>query len=119
MTHRIYEMRFSDVYKALVAKAERKGKTATDVYEVTAWLTGYQSSEIEQLMTSAITYGDFFRQAPAYTPYRANITGKICGVQIETLEDTLMQDIRRLDKLVDWLARGKTVPDIIAKYQKE
>lgn len=118
MTHRIYQMRFSDVYKALVAKAERKGKTAQEVHELASWLTGYHISDIEQLMKGEETYGDFFRKAPKFIPFRENITGRICGVQIETIEDPLMQEIRRLDKLVDWLAKGKTAPEIIAKYQK-
>ena len=119
MTHRIYDMTFSGVYKALVAKAERKGRTALEVDEVTAWLTGYSLDQIAQLFKSDMTYGDFFRQAPAFNPNRSKISGKICGVQIEALDDTLMQEIRRLDKLVDWLAKGKTVAQIIEKYEGE
>lgn len=117
MTHRIYNMTFASVYRALVAKAERKGRTAQDVHEVTSWLTGYSTETIATLLKSDLTYGDFFRQAPAYNPNRMNITGKICGVQIETLEDPLMQEIRRLDKLVDWVAKGKTFEQIKDKYE--
>lgn len=117
MSHRIYTMRFASVFQALIDKAERKGKTRQDVLDLTSWLTGYTLEEIEQAFQSGITYGDFFRQAPQYTPYRVNITGKICGVQIETIEEPLMQEIRRLDRLVDWLAKGKSVADIIGKYQ--
>lgn len=117
MTHRIYNMTFSSVYRALVAKAERKGRTAQDVHEVTSWLTGYSTEALAALFESDLTYGDFFRQAPNYNPNRINITGKICGVQIETLEDPLMQEIRRLDKLVDWVAKGKTFEQIKDKYE--
>ncbi|MFC5630091.1 MULTISPECIES: DUF2200 domain-containing protein [Streptococcus] len=117
MTHRIYNMTFASVYRALVAKAERKGRTAQDVHEVTSWLTGYSTEAIATLFESDLTYGDFFRQAPNYNPNRINITGKICGVQIETLEDPLMQEIRRLDKLVDWVAKGKTFKQIKDKYE--
>ncbi|MGT2811176.1 DUF2200 family protein [Streptococcus minor] len=117
MSHRIYTMRFASVFQALIDKAERKGKTRQDVLDLTSWLTGYNLEEIEQAFRSGITYGDFFRQAPQYTPYRVNITGKICSVQIETIEEPLMQEIRRLDRLVDWLAKGKSVADIIGKYQ--
>lgn len=117
MSHRIYAMRFASVFQALIDKAERKGKTRQDVLDLTSWLTGYNLETIEQAFRSDVTYGDFFRQAPQYTPYRVNITGKICGVQIETIEEPLMQEIRRLDRLVDWLAKGKSVADIIGKYQ--
>lgn len=118
MSHRIYNMTFEGVYQALIAKVERKGQDSQTVHEVTAWLTGYAIEDILAKRTTDLTYGDFFRQAPNYHPDRMNITGKICGVQIETLEDPLMQEIRRLDKLVDWLAKGKTVQHVIEKYQK-
>lgn len=117
MSHRIYNMSFSSVFQALISKAERKEKTRQDVVHLTSWLTGYESDIIEKYFQSDISFGDFFRQAPNYNPYRTNITGKICGVQIEALEDPLMQEIRRLDKLVDWLTKGKSVADIIRKYQ--
>ena len=87
MSHRIYNMSFAGVFQALIDKAERKGKTRQDVLDLTSWLTGYDLESIEQQLQSDLTYGDFFRQAPNYTTYRTNITGKICGVQIETIED--------------------------------
>lgn len=117
MTHRLYNMTFAGVYQSLVAKAERKGRSAQEVHQVTAWLTGYSTATIADLLESDLTFGDFFRQAPAYNPDRINITGKICGVQIENLEDPLMQEIRRLDKLVDWVAKGKTFDQIKEKYE--
>lgn len=117
MSHRIFNMSFQSVFQALISKAERKGRTKQEVMEVTSWLTGYSVEDIEKLFASEISYGDFFRLVPHYTVYRTNITGKICGVQIEAIEDPIMQEIRRLDKLVDWLAKGKTVEDIIGKYE--
>ncbi len=118
MTHRIYSMSFASVFQALVTKAERKGRTKEEVADLTAWLTGYDPSAILALLADdeGLTYGDFFLKAPRLAADRIHITGKICGVQIETLDAPLMQDIRRLDKLIDRLAKGKPVSDIIAKY---
>ncbi|MCP1639624.1 hypothetical protein J2T50_001324 [Streptococcus gallinaceus] len=119
MTHRIYQMTFPSVYKALVAKVERKGGSEADVDAITSWLTGYSLEQLAELKQSETTYGDFINQGPAYHPARTNITGKICDVQIETIEDPTMQELRRLDKLVDWLAKGKTVEQVIDKYAKD
>ncbi|MGT2895287.1 DUF2200 domain-containing protein [Streptococcus entericus] len=116
---RIYQMSFASVYQALVNKVERKGHAGADVARVTTWLTGYSIEEVSDFRQSEVTFGDFFRQAPAYHPDRTLITGKICGVQIEEITDPLMQEIRRLDKLVDWLAKGKTVEETLAKYTAE
>lgn len=116
MSQRLYQMTFPSVYKALVAKVERKGFAGEQVAEVTAWLTGYPLEMLLDYEQVNMTYGEFFEQAPAYHVDRLHITGKICGVQIETLEDPLMQEIRRLDKLVDWLAKGKTVAQVVEKY---
>lgn len=91
----------------MIAKVERKGQTRDDVDVVVAWLTGYSTSQLSDFMDSDLTYGEFFQKAPHYHPERLNITGKICGVQIEVLEDPLMQKIRRLDKLVTGLQKGK------------
>lgn len=118
MSHKLYNMKFSTVYPALVAKVEQKGGRAESVYQVTSWLTGYEVSEILACLDRDLTYGDFFRQAPSYVPERIAITGKVCGVRIEEIEDPLMQEIRRLDKLVDWLAKGKTAQQVLEKYEK-
>ena len=83
--------------------------------QVTAWLTGYTPEELARLEQSDVSYGDFFRSAPAMNPNRILITGKICGVQVETIEDPLMRDIRYLDKLVDELAKGKAMEKILRK----
>lgn len=96
-----------------VAKAERKGRTRAEVEEVTFWLTGYTAQQIDDLMDSEISYGDFFRQAPAMNPNREKITGVVCGVRVENVENSLMRDIRYLDKLVDELARGKAMEKIL------
>jgi len=106
-------MRFSAVYPLLIRRAERKGRTRAEVDEVTAWLTGYTAEEIEEALASEVTYGAFFSAAPAYNPRAELITGKICGVQVETITDPLMKRVRQLDKLVDELARGKAMDKVL------
>ena len=106
-------MPFAKLYPLLVAKAERKGRTREEVDQVTTWLTGYTPQELSQLEQSDTSYGDFFRNAPAMNPDRALITGKVCGIQVEEIEDPLMRDIRYLDKLVDELAKGKALEKIL------
>lgn len=106
-------MSFAKVYPLLVAKAEKKGRTRDEVDRVTAWLTGYTAGEIARLEETPITYGDFFRSAPAMNPRRALVTGTVCGVRVEQVEDPLMRDIRCLDKLVDELAKGRPMEKIL------
>jgi hypothetical protein len=110
---KIYNMAFSKVYPLLIAKAEKKSRTRAEVLQVTAWLTGYTSDEIESALMTDITYGDFFRQAPAPNPKRIQITGVVCGVRVETVEEDLMREIRYLDKMVDELAKGKPMEKIL------
>ena len=110
---KVFAMSFSKVYGLLIAKAERKGRTREEVEEVTFWLTGYTAQQIDELMDSEISYGDFFRQAPEMNPNREKITGVVCGVRVENVENSLMRDIRYLDKLVDELARGKAMEKIL------
>ena len=83
---KVFAMSFSKVYGLLIAKAERKGRTREEVEEVTSWLTGYTAQQIDELMDSEISYGDFFRQAPAMNPNREKITGVVCGVRVENIE---------------------------------
>ena len=90
-----------------------KGRTRDEVQKVTAWLTGYTNEQLEQRLESDITYGDFFRNAPALNPVRKQIKGSVCGVKVETIQDPLMQEIRYLDKLVDELAKGKPMEIIM------
>ena len=115
----VTEMAFAKLYSLLVAKAEKKGRTREEVDQVAAWLTGYTPEELARLEQSDVSYGDFFRSAPAMNPNRTLITGKICGVQVETIEDPLMRDIRYLDKLVDELAKGKAVEKILRKQMPD
>ena len=109
----VFDMRFGNVFPALIQKAERKGRTRAEVVEVTSWLTGYSAEQITRAMDSDITYGSFFSSAPAYNPRASLITGKICGIQVETIEDPLMKKVRQLDKLVDELAKGKPIERIL------
>ena len=110
---KVFAMVFAKVYPMLIAKAERKGRTRDEVLAVTTWLTGYTNEQLEALLDSDITYGDFFRNAPALNPARKQIKGSICGVKVENIEDPLMQEIRYLDKLVDELAKGKPMEKIM------
>ena len=110
---KIYNMAFSKVYPLLIAKAEKKGRTRAEVLEVTSWLTGYDPADIELALGTDLTYGDFFRQAPNPNPKRTLITGVVCGVRVENVEEDLMREIRYLDKLVDELAKGKTIEKIL------
>ena len=109
----IFDMKFSSVFPLLIQKAERKNRTRAEVYEVTSWLTGYTAKQIDAALGSEITYGTFFIDAPAYNPCSGLIKGKICGVQVETIEDPLMKKIRQLDKIVDELAKGKAMEKIL------
>ena len=110
---KVFAMSFTKVYPMLIAKAERKGRTRDEVFTITAWLTGYSEEQLEELLNSDITYGDFFRNAPALNPARKQIKGSVCGVKVETIQDPLMQEIRYLDKLVDELAKGKPMEKIM------
>lgn len=112
---KIFNMSFSKVYNLLIAKAEKKGRTKDEVDQVTCWLTGYSKEALDGLLVNDITYGDFFRNAPELNPNRKLITGKICGIRVEEIEDSLMQEIRYLDKLVDELAKGKEMEKILRK----
>lgn len=112
---KVFQMKLQTVYPLLVAKAEKKGRTRAEVDQVTCWLTGYSREELASLVESQITYGDFFRNAPAPNPHRKEITGSVCGVRVETMDDPRMQEIRYLDKLVDELAKGKALEKVLRK----
>lgn len=109
----VTQMPFAKLYPLLVNKAEKKGRTREEVDQVTAWLTGYTPEEIARLEQSHTSYGDFFCNAPAMNPNRTLITGKVCGIRVEEVEDPLMREIRYLDKLVDELAKGKPMEKIL------
>lgn len=110
---KVFAMSFAKVYPMLIAKAERKGRTREEVLAVTQWLTGYSREALEELLASNISYGDFFRKAPGLNSARKQIKGAVCGVKVETIEDPLMQEIRYLDKLVDELAKGKSMEKVL------
>lgn len=111
----VFTMPFAKVFPLLLAKAERKGRTRQEVYTVTTWLTGYSDADLDRFLESELTYGDFFRNAPAPNEKRRLIRGSVCGVKVESLEDPLLQEIRYLDKLVDELAKGKPLDKILRK----
>lgn len=111
----VFAMKFAKVFPLLIAKAERKGRTKAEVYEVTTWLTGYTDADLDRFLESDLAYGDFFKNAPCLNKNRRLIKGSICGIKVETIEDPLMQEIRYLDKLVDELAKGKAMEKILRK----
>jgi hypothetical protein len=107
MTHRVYKMAFSSVYPHYVAKAEKKGRTKAQVDEVICWLTGYSPEQFVEQLRGEVDFERFFAEAPLLNPERVLVKGVICGVRIEEISDPLMQEIRRLDKLIDDLANKK------------
>lgn len=109
----IYAMSFAKVYPLLVNKANRKGRTREEVNEIIQWLTGYTPIEIENAIQTSVSYGAFFENAPQLNPNRKKITGSICGIRVEKIEEPLMQEIRYLDKLIDELAKGKSMERIL------
>lgn len=110
--HRIYSISFASVYPHYIAKAEKKGRKQAEVDEIIRWLTGYSQSELKAQLKKKTTFEDFFAKAPNLNPARRQITGVVCGIRVETIEDPLMQEIRYLDKLIDELAKGKTMEQI-------
>lgn len=111
--HRIYAMSVASVYKHYIAKAERKGRTREEVDQITCWLTGHSQASLDRELTNLTTFQDFFDQAPQMNPARTMITGMICGVCIEEIEEPTMREIRYLDKLIDELATGRPMQKIL------
>ncbi|CCD91259.1 conserved hypothetical protein [Bradyrhizobium sp. ORS 375] len=111
--HRIYTTSFASVYRLYVAKGEKKGRSKAEVDQIICWLTGYDHSGLEAQLEQQTDFETFFAQAPAMNPARSLIKGMICGVRIEEIEEPTMREIRYLDKLVDELARGKTMDKIL------
>ena len=109
----VFERNAASVYEMLVQKAERKGRTRAEVDEIACWLMGYTPDQLAAQLSRGIDYGTLFREAPQINPRSASITGVICGVRVEEIEDPLMRRIRCLDKLVDELARGKAMEKIL------
>ena len=111
--HRIYTTSVASVYPHYVAKAERKGRTKSEVDEVIRWLTGYSQAQLEAQLENQTDFETFFSDAPQLNPSRQSIKGMICGVRIEEIEEPTMREIRYLDKLVDELAKGKVMEKVL------
>ena len=111
--HKIFSMPFSKVYPLYVSKAERKGRTKDEVDQVIGWLTGYGPEALRGQIAGNSDFRTFFAEAPAYQPNSHLITGVVCGVRVENVEDPLMKKIRQLDKLVDELAKGKPLQKVL------
>jgi hypothetical protein len=113
--HRVYNISVASVYPMYVAKAEKNARTKTDVDEIIRWLTGYSQTQLQAQLEKKTGFEAFFAEAPRLNPSRTLITGVICGVRVEDIEDPTMREIRYLDKLIDELARGKAMEKILRK----
>ena len=111
--HRIYAMSFASVYPHYIAKVERKGRSKEELDRIIFWLTGYGPDDLQAILDDKTDFETFFTNSPALNPSRSLITGVICGVRVEEIEDPLMREIRYLDKLVDELAKGKAMEKIL------
>lgn len=114
--HKIFDMAIGEVYPHYVTKAERRGRSSTDVDAVICWLTGYSPAGLASAVANGTTFREFFATAPQLHPDRVNITGKICGVSVEDIEDPLMQNIRYMDKIVDMLSKTRNADRLITKF---
>ncbi len=111
--HRIYTMSVARVYPLYVAKAEKKGRTKAEVHEIIHWLTGYTEKKLEATLKKQTDFETFFTNAPKLNPARKLITGVVCGIRVENITEPLMQEVRYLDKLIDELAKGKSMEKIL------
>lgn len=114
--HRIYTISFANVYPLYIEKAKRKGRTKAEIDKIICWLTGYSQTELEAEIEKQTSLETFFTQAPALNPSRKLITGVICGIRVEDIKEPIMQETRYLDKLIDELAKGKTMEKILRQY---
>lgn len=111
--HRVYKYSFASIYPLYIEKAEKKGRTKSEVDEILTWLTGYSQSELSEHIKLGTDLESFFTQATHLNPLRKSITGVICGVRVEEIKQPTMQEIRYMDKLIDELARGKAMEKIL------
>lgn len=111
--HKVFAMSFASVYPHYINKAEKKGRTKEELDTIICWLTGYNQQELRQQIDTKSSFEAFFAEAPQINQNASKITGVICGYRVEEIEDKLMQKIRYLDKLVDELAKGKTMEKIL------
>ena len=112
---RVFKMKLAKVYPLLVQKAERKGRTKDEVDEVICWLTGYDNDGLTSQLNSDVDYEAFFAESPQINPNAEKITGVICGHRVEDISDPLMKPIRQLDKMIDELAKGKSMDKILRR----
>lgn len=112
-SHRIYSASVASVYPFYVAKAERKGRTREEVDAIICWLTGHSQATLDAALAAGTRFEDFFMHAPAMNPARSLITGTVCGVRVEQIEEPTMREIRYLDKLIDELAKGRKMEKIL------
>jgi hypothetical protein len=110
--HRIFTTSVASVYPHYVATVEKKGRTRAELHEVICWLTGYDETQLERHLANGTTFEDFFARA-SLNPAAEQITGSVCGVKVQEVEDPLMQRIRYLDKLVDELAKGRPMEKVL------
>jgi hypothetical protein len=113
LKHNIFALKFAKVYPLYVKKAEAKNRTKEEVDQIICWLTGYNQAGLQQQIEQENDLETFFAQAPGIHPNSALIKGVVCGVRVEEIEDPLIQKIRYLDKLIDELAKGKTMEKIL------
>jgi hypothetical protein len=111
--HRVFAMKFAEIYPLYVKKAERKNRTRQEVDQIICWLTGYDKAGLQQQIEQGSDFETFFVQAPAINPNCSLIKGIVCGVRVEEIEDPLMRKMRYLDKLIDELAKGKAMEKIL------
>ncbi len=110
---KIYKMSFASVYPHYIHKIEKKGRNLSELHEVISWLTGYDLAGIQECIADNRNFEDFFNQAPAFQPLAHQIKGSICGYKVQDIQDPIIQKTRYLDKLVDDLAKGKSLDKIL------
>lgn len=113
--HRVYSIAVASVYPHYVTKAEKKGRTKGEVHEIIRWLTGHAQEGLDAELEKRTSFEDFFAQTPRLNPSRSLITGVVCGIRVEDIEEPLMKELRYLDKLIDELAEGKAMEKILRK----
>src|SRR6185369_10482054 len=112
---RVYKMSFASVYPLYVKKAERKGRTKAEVDEIIFWLTGHTAASLKKVLAAEVDLKTFYTKAPRFQPNAKLITGTVCGVRVEEVEDKVMRKMRYLDKLIDELAQGRAMDKILRK----
>lgn len=105
-------MKVSGVYPHYITKAEKKGRTKEEVDEIMRWHTGYSQTELESQLKKEVSFETFFNEAPQLNPDRKKVTGVVCGIRVEDIEDSIVQEVRYLDKMIDELAKGKALNKI-------